>query len=361
MVLEALDGNISSGGIYSRRCIEQIQEILEARYVLLTTSCTHSLELALMALELKPGDEVLLPSFTFVSTANAVMLRGAKPVFVEINESTFNLDAESIKQELTSATVGIVPVHYAGVACDMDKIGQIALESKIWVVEDAAQAFYAHYKGKALGTLGAFGCFSFHNTKNIVCGEGGALVTDSEELFHKAEICREKGTNRSAFLRNEVDKYTWLQHGSSYILAEPLAALLLAQLGRLEQILKERRRIHTRYNEAMAPLVRKGYVRVQQIPEGCKSNYHIFCFLVAHEQERDKLLAHLSKQGIGATFHYVPLHTSPFAQANLGTGKGDFPVTEKVASTLVRLPLFPSLTNEQADRVVDAVKSFFYS
>jgi len=360
MVLEVLDGDISSDAAYSRRCIRQIKEILDTRHVLLTTSCTHSLELALMVLEPKPGDEILLPSFTFVSTANAVISCGAKPVFVEINESTFNMDAESIEQKLTSATVGVVPVHYGGVACDMDKINQIALESKIWVVEDAAQVFGALYNNKALGTFGSFGCFSFHSTKNIACGEGGALVTDSEDLFQEAEICREKGTNRSAFLRNEVDKYTWIRRGSSYVLAEPLVALLLAQIIRMDQITKERQRVCNRYRQALNQLANAGLIRLQEIPEGCQSNWHIFCFLVGNQKERDELLSYLRKRGIQATFHYVPLHTSPFAKANLGTQEGDLPITEKVARTLVRLPVFPTLTNEQVDRVVDAVRSFFY-
>ena len=361
LVLEALDGSLSSDGRFADQCVARISEILDTPYVLLTPSCTQAIELALLVLGLKPGDEVLLPSFTFVSTANAVILHGGTPVFVEIEEATRNLDPNDLKNKITPATVGIIPVHYGGNACDMDTICQIASEAGLWVVEDAAHAFGARYKGKALGTFGEFGCFSFHSTKNLVCGEGGALVMNRGDLFHEAEIFREKGTNRAAFLRNDIDKYTWLRKGSSFLLAEPLAALLCGQLKRWQEITMERKRIWQLYREGLEPLAQAGLVHLQRISEQNESSWHIFSFLVADEATRQALLMHLKRHHIMASSHFVPLHASPFAREHLGTAPGNLPVTEQVAARLVRLPLYCGLSPADTTRIMAAVKGFFSS
>ncbi len=359
LVLESLDGNLSSDGKFANQCVTQISEILDTPYALLTPSCTQAIELALLVLGLKPGDEVLLPSFTFVSTANAVTLHGGTPVFVEIEEATCNLDPNDLQKKITPATVGIIPVHYGGNACDMDTIGQIAADARLWVVEDAAHAFGARYKGKALGTFGEFGCFSFHSTKNLVCGEGGALVMNRGDLFHEAEIFREKGTNRAAFLRNDIDKYTWLRKGSSFVLAEPLAALLCGQLSRLREITEERKRIWQLYRQGLEPLVQAGLVQLQRIPDQNESSWHIFSFLVADETTRQALLSHLKRHQIMASSHFLPLHASPFAREHFGTAPGDLPVTELVAARLIRLPLHCGLSPADTTRIVGAVHGFF--
>ncbi len=359
IVIESLQGDLSSNGSFSTRAAELLQGVLGVAHVLLTTSCTHALELSLLALGIKPGDEVIVPSFTFVSTANAIVLHGGKPVLVDIDEETLNIDPAGLRSRITPATVGIMVVHYAGNACDMDSLLRIASESNLWIVEDAAHALGARYKGKALGTLGEFGCLSFHSTKNVSCGEGGAILTQKKDLFREAEIGREKGTDRAAFVRREIERYTWIGKGSSYVLAEPLAALLYAQLTRLEQINKDRIITYKSYAEALSGLERQGTIRLQTVPEGNEINGHLFCLRVSDKRERDQLISHLGVRGIAACSHFVPLHTSPFAMKYLGTRKGDFPVTEKVSDTLLRLPLYPGLSEEQIGRITGAVKSFF--
>ncbi|MDD4319307.1 MAG: dTDP-4-amino-4,6-dideoxygalactose transaminase [Candidatus Peribacteraceae bacterium] len=353
-------GRIGSTTDALRAARESLKQFTGGREVLLTPSCTLALELALRCLEPGPEDEVILPSYTFVSTANAVLQCGAKPVLTDIEDRTFSLDLEQVEAATGHRTRAVIPVHYAGISCDMDRLLAQASRAGVAVIEDAAHAFGARYKGRFLGALGDFGCFSFHDTKNYVCGEGGALVIGNDAYRHKAECVYEKGTNRMAFLRGEIDKYTWVCQGGSYVLSAVLAALLRVQVERFEDILEGRRAVVRRYREGLASLVGEGEIRFGDVPAYATPNEHIAFFLVRDHVRRDPLLAHLKEQGIGAVFHYVPLHLSPFARERLGTKPGQFPVTERVADTIVRLPLFPQMTEEQCDRVIDAVKSFFH-
>jgi dTDP-4-amino-4,6-dideoxygalactose transaminase len=353
-VLQALRGRIAGDGPFCRRVEERLAQLLGARRVLLTTSCTHALELALLALGIGRGQEVICPSFTFVSTANAILRVGARPVFADIEDRTLGLDAGDLERRLGPKTAAVLPVHYAGVAPDMDAILGLARAHRLRVVEDAAQALGASFRGKALGTLGDGGCLSFHETKNITCGEGGALVLDDPETAARAEIIREKGTNRSAFLRGEVDKYTWVAEGSSYILSEVLAALLDAQLDKFAEIQARRARVATRYQAGLETWARSRGVRLPApVPER-ESNHHIFYLLFPDEAGRDACLQALRARGVMASFHYIPLHSSPHGRA-LGLDGGDLPVTDRVAGTLLRLPLHPLLTDEDLERVVSAV------
>lgn len=354
-----LSGNVSGNGPLGLEVEKRLESLLNARRVLLVTSCTHAMELAFLALGIGPGDEVLLPSFTFVSTANAVLSVGARPVFADIRIEDLTLDPGSARQRITPATRAIVVVHYGGVSCQMDEILEIARASKLCIVEDAAHALGAGWKGKALGNIGDVGCISFHGTKNIVCGEGGAFITSSESLARAAEVIREKGTNRSAFLRGEVERYTWVSRGSSYVLSEIMAAILLVQLDKMQDIVKERERIWRRYCEGFEDLALRGLVRLARIPEGADSNWHIFFLLAGTPAERKDLLAHLRSLGIEATFHFIPLHNSPFAITNLGTSGVRLPVTEYASERLVRLPLYPGLTLEEQERVIQGVISFY--
>jgi dTDP-4-amino-4,6-dideoxygalactose transaminase len=354
-VLEALGGRIAGDGPFCRRVEERLARLLGARRVLLTTSCTHALELALLALGIGHGQEVICPSFTFVSTANAILRVGARPVFADIEDRSLGLDAGDLERRLSPRTAAVLPVHYAGVAPDMDAILGLARAHGLRVVEDAAQALGASFRGKALGTLGDAGCLSFHETKNITCGEGGALVLDDAETAARAEIIREKGTNRSAFLRGEVDKYTWVREGSSYILSDVLAALLDAQLDKFAEIQARRAKASARYRAGLETWARSRGVRLgpAAAPER-QSNHHIFYLLFPNEASRDACLQSLRGQGVMASFHYVPLHSSPQGRA-LGLDGRDLPVTERVAGTLLRLPLHPLLADEDVDRVIAAV------
>jgi dTDP-4-amino-4,6-dideoxygalactose transaminase len=329
--------------------------MLGASRVLLTTSCTHALELALMALGVGPGQEVICPSFTFVSTANAVLRVGARPVFAEIEGETLGLDPTDVASRLTPRTAALLPVHYAGVAPDMDALLALAGERGLRVIEDAAQGLAASYRGRALGTLGDAGCFSFHETKNITCGEGGALVLRDPEVAGRAEIIREKGTNRSAFLRGEVDKYTWVLEGSSYVLSDILAAVLDAQLDKLAEIQARRARLTGRYRAGLSGWAHRHGVRLPLESQGRETNHHLFYLLFADGASRDLCLSGLRQQGIGAAFHYVPLHSSPFGRT-LGYQASDFPVTNRVAETLLRLPLHPKLDEADVDRVIEALQ-----
>ncbi|MBI1778514.1 MAG: dTDP-4-amino-4,6-dideoxygalactose transaminase [Proteobacteria bacterium] len=352
-------GYIAGDGQFTKKCQNEIERLIDARSVLLTTSCTSALELSALLLDIGPGDEVILPSFTFVSTANAFVLRGARPVFVDIRPDTLNLDEGLVAQAITPKTRAIVPVHYAGVGCDMDALGRLADMHDLRVVEDAAQGFLATYRGRQLGAIGDIGCFSFHETKTFTCGEGGAVVLNRPDLVRRAEILREKGTNRSAFFRGEVDKYTWIDVGSSYLPSDLLAAVLLAQIDCREGIIDKRRAIFERYAMGLSPLADRGRVALCRVPEDCTVNYHMFYFLAADRDERTALLAHMRKQGILATFHYVPLHTSPFAR-RYGSVPS-LPVTESVADRLVRLPLYNSLTEDEQEQVIRQVVSFYDS
>ena len=348
-VAEAVRQDVLHGdGPISRRVQEQLADWLGIRHVFLTTSCTHALEMAMLALDIDAGDEVIMPSFTFVSTANAVALRGAQPVFAEIRSDTLNLDPEDVARRITSRTKAIIPVHYAGVACDMEALESLAGEHSLSIVEDAAQGVDAYYRGKALGTLGDIGCYSFHDTKNITCGEGGAFLTDNGEIAEKAEIIREKGTNRSAFYRGEVDKYSWVSRGSSYIQSDILAALLEVQLARREEIKARRRQVWEAYYQALRPLAEAGRITLPVLPEGRTSNYHLFFFRTNTPAERGHLLRALKAEGIQATFHYVPLHSSPYGRKVLGWTE-ELPVTQACSETLIRLPVYPQLAPQSGE------------
>lgn len=346
---------ICGDGKFTKKCNEWFRENNNINNFLLTTSGTHSLELAALLAELKPGDEVLLPSYTFVSTADAVLLRGAKPVFVDIDKRTFNMDANLIEEKITSKTKAIFPVHYAGVACDMDKIMEIAQKHNLIVVEDAAQGVLAYYKGKPLGTLGDYGCFSFHETKNYVMGEGGGIVVKDNKKFEQAEIIREKGTNRSQFIRGIVDKYTWHEVGSSYLPSDILAALLYGQLTRADEIMEKRMRVWNFYNEQLRDLEESGKLTRPYIPDYAKHNAHMYYIVLPTEETRNNLLDKLKENGISATFHYIPLHTSPMGQ-KLGFKKGDLPATEEYAGRLLRLPLYADMTEEEMQYVCNKIK-----
>lgn len=349
-VLEALERDVLHGdGAVGRRVESRLQDWLEVEHAFLTTSCTHALETAMLALEVGPGDEVILPSYNFVSAANAVVLRGARPVYAEIREETLNLDPEDVARRITDRTVGIVPVHYAGVACRMDELSELADAHGLWMVEDAAQAIDARYRGRALGTLGDVGCLSFHDTKNLVAGEGGALLTDDPEVAGRVEVIREKGTDRSAFYRGEVDKYSWVARGSSYVLSEVLASLLEVQIDRREEIRDRRGRVWTAYREAMAPLAGEGKLELPTVPDEVTPNYHIFYVLTPDQKARAAVLEALNEAGIGATFHYVPLHRSQFGRRYLRPDQ-TLEMTESCADRIVRLPLYPQLA-ERAEEL----------
>jgi dTDP-4-amino-4,6-dideoxygalactose transaminase len=351
-------GHASGDGPFTRRVEKLMQAQFGARRVLLTTSCTAALEMAALLCELGPGDEVILPSYTFVSTANAVVLRGATPVFVDIRPDTLNIDERLVEEAVTRRTKAIFVVHYAGVACEMDEIMAIARRHNLIVVEDAAQGVFARYKDRWLGAIGHLGCYSFHETKNFSCGEGGALVVNDPRFEKRAEILRDKGTNRGQFLRGQVDKYTWVDVGSSYAPSDMLAAFLLGQLENMERITSRRRAIYDRYAAALAPLAAEKRIGVPFAPSHCASNHHMFYILTADLEERTALIAHLREAGILAVFHYVPLHSSPFARS-IGLPKRDLPVTDKVSSCLVRLPMYYDLADHEVDQIARCVMAFY--
>ncbi len=353
-VRRSLTGHVAGDGPFGRGVEKRIAERLGARRILLTTSCTHALELALLALGVGAGREVVCPSFTFVSTANAILRAGARPVFADIEGRSLGLAVDDVRRRVTERTVALLPVHYAGLAPDMDALLELAAARGLAVIEDAAHAFGATYKGRPLGTLGDAGCFSFHETKNLTCGEGGALALRNEDVASRAEIIREKGTNRSAFLRGEVDRYTWVAEGSSYILADILAAILDAQLDRLDAIQARRAAICARYRTGLAGWAASHGVRLfNELPEG-QSAHHIFFLLFPGATERDRALAALRATGVPASFHYVPLHTSPFGRTLVDGPPAALPMTDRVAATLLRLPLHPGLSDDDVDRVVAA-------
>ena len=353
-------GHASGDGPFTRRAQKLMEERFGAQRILLTTSCTAALELAALLCDLGSGDEVILPSFTFVSTANAIVLRGATPVFVDIRPDTLNIDERLIEAAITPRTRAIFPVHYAGVGCEMDEIMAIARRHNLLVVEDAAQGVSAKYKGQWLGTIGQMGCYSFHETKNFSCGEGGALTINDPALEKRAEILREKGTNRSQFLRGQVDKYTWVDIGSSYVLSDMLAAFLLGQLENMEKITTRRREIYLRYTDMLAPLAEGGQIRTPLTPQHCSPNFHMFYLLAADLTERTSLIEHLRQAGILAVFHYVPLHSSPFARS-LGVTQANLPVTDDTSSRLLRLPMYYDLSDRDVTEVAEAVLGFYRS
>lgn len=348
-------GKLSGDGAVCRGVEREIASLFSIQHVLLTTSCTHALEMAMMMLDLRPGDEVITPSFTFVSGANAILRGGGMPVFCEITGETLTMDPRDLERRITARTRAIAPVHYAGVAADMDPIMEIARSRGIPVIEDAAQGVNARYKGTFLGGIGDAGAYSFHDTKNYVSGEGGAFLTNTEAMARRAEIIREKGTNRENFLRGEVDKYTWVDVGSSYILSEILAAVLRTQFGRLQEVQAARERLHGIYMEGLRDLERKERLRLPVIPAYAQSNYHIFYVLLPSEAERNRVIRAMKPRGIGATFHYIPLHSSPYALEHLGTAGLELPVTDSAAGRLLRLPIYPQLADDDAATVISAL------
>jgi dTDP-4-amino-4,6-dideoxygalactose transaminase len=353
-----VSGNTAGDGPFTRECQQLMEQRFGASRVLLTTSCTSALEMAALLCDVAPGDEVILPSYTFVSTANAFLLRGATLKFVDVRPDTLNIDEQLIERAITPRTKVIVPVHYASIGCEMDAIGALARKHSLQVVEDAAQAVDATYRGTYLGTLGALGAYSFHASKNFGCGEGGALLVNDAKLAERAEIIREKGTNRSRFFRGQVDKYTWVDVGSSYIPADILAALLLSQLRHMDEITARRRRVHESYYDALQPLAERGLLTLPTIPAHCSSNYHMFYVIVADLATRTALIAHLKAAGILAVFHYVPLHTSPVG-LSLGYESGMLPVTEDLSDRLLRLPMYAGLEDSSVAAVVEAIRSFY--
>jgi len=353
-IQEALAGKVAGDGPFCRKVEKRLGAQLDSPHVLLTTSCTHALELALMALGIGPGQEVMVPSFTFVSTANAVLRAGARPIFADIEDRTLGLDPVHAEKRLTPKTTALAVVHYGGIAAEMDGLLDLASRKGLKIVEDAAQGLGATFRGRALGTLGDAGCFSFHETKNLTCGEGGAVALREDQAAERAEIIREKGTNRSAFLRGEIDKYTWVLEGSSYVLSDILAAVLDAQLDKQEEIAQRRDRIAKRYYSELEGWSAEHGVRLPLRSPERTSNHHIFYLLFPEDSARDKALASLRKRGVMATFHYVPLHSSP--QGRLVADHTDrFPVTDRVAGTLLRLPIHPLMGDEDVSRVVEAV------
>lgn len=350
-------GMLCGDGIYTKKCSQWMEKEFDVSRVMLTTSCTHALEMAAFLCDIQPGDEVIMPSYTFVSTADAFVLRGAKIVFVDIRPDTMNLDEKLIEQAITPKTKVIVPVHYAGVACEMDTIMDIAHRHGLKVVEDAAQGVDACYKGKALGTIGDFGCYSFHETKNFTMGEGGALLFQKEEYLEKAEILREKGTDRSKFFRGQVDKYRWMDYGSSYLPSELNAAYLYAQLEAKDKIQKKRMEIYEYYHRNLADLAAEGKVEQPYVPQECEHNAHMYYLKVKDMKVRTRLLAYLRENGICSVFHYVPLHSAPAGQ-KFGRFAGEDVYTTKESERLLRLPMFYNLDMEDVKRIVDVIHKF---
>jgi dTDP-4-amino-4,6-dideoxygalactose transaminase len=353
-VRQALAGRSAGDGPFCRRVEARLAELLGVPRVLLTTSCTHALELALLALGIGPGQEVICPSFTFVSTANAVLRSGASLVLADIEETSLGLDPEDAEGRASPRTTAIIPVHYAGFAAPMDGLMDLARRRGLKVVEDAAQGLGASFRGTPLGALGDAGCISFHETKNVTCGEGGALALRDPAVADRAEIIREKGTNRGAFLRGEVDKYTWVAEGSSYVLSDVLAAILDAQLDKLEQIETRRAAIAARYREGLGGWAAARGVRLPAESPDRAVNHHIFHLVFPEDAARDSCLQALRAEGIQATFHYVPLHSSPFGRSLPGA-RGAFPVSERIAARLLRLPMHPLLDEADVSRVIEAV------
>jgi len=351
------NGHISGDGAFSKQCHVFLEQELGVAKALLTTSCTHALEMSAHLLEIQPGDEVIVPSFTFVSTVNAFVLCGARPVFIDIRPDTLNLDESQLETLITPRTRAIVPVHYAGVGCEMDAIMEIARRHNIPVVEDNAHGLFGKYRGKYLGTFGALATQSFHETKNFTCGEGGALLINDPRYIERAEILREKGTNRSRFFRGQVDKYTWVDIGSSYLPSDLLAAFLLAQLEQREKIQNKRQALWQLYRSLLAEWAADNQVRLPVVPPHCEQAYHMFYLLMPDLATRTRLIAHLKKNGILAVFHYLPLHQSPMAAQWLDR-PCHCPVTENISDRLVRLPFFNSMTPEEILRVVTAVRQF---
>ena len=358
-IKEAVDAHkICGDGGFTKKCNEWIEKKTGCTKALLTTSCTHATELAALLAGIGPGDEVIMPSYTFVSTADAFVLRGATPVFVDIRPDTMNIDEKKIEEAVTEKTKAIVPVHYAGVSCEMDTIMDIAKRHGLFVIEDAAQGIMSTYKGKALGNIGDFGCFSFHETKNFSMGEGGAILIKDAKYVEDAEIFREKGTNRSQFYRGQVDKYRWMNYGSSYLPSELNAAYLWAQLEMADEITKKRMDCWNLYKEMLTPLAESGRIELPFVPADCTHNAHMFYIKAKDLAERTELIEHLKKNDILAVFHYVPLHSAP-AGLKYGRFSGEDVYTTKESDRLVRLPMYYGLTANEVEFICEKVKEFF--
>lgn len=351
---------IAGDGSFTKLCNSWMESNTGTPKALLTTSGTHALEMSALLADIQPEDEVIMPSYTFVSTANAFVLRGAKIVFVDIRPDTMNLDETLIESAITEKTAAIVPVHYAGISCEMDKIMSIAKKYDLAVIEDAAQGVMATYKGKALGAIGDYGCYSFHETKNYSMGEGGAILVNRPDKVEAAEIIREKGTDRSKFMRGQVDKYSWISVGSSHLPSDINAAYLWAQLQKAEEINEDRLASWERYRDGLSGLEQEGKIELPTIPEGCAHNAHMFYIKVKDISERTALIAHLKEKGIVTTFHYVPLHSAP-AGLKYGRFHGEDKYTTKESSRLLRLPMYYGLTEEDTDKVISEIKDFYFS
>lgn len=351
------NGKLCGDGPYTAACSKLMKEKFDAGQVLLTTSCTHALEMAAFLADIQPGDEVIMPSYTFVSTADAFVLRGARIVFVDIRPDTMNLDETKIEAAITERTKAVVPVHYAGVACEMDTIMEIAGRYGLKVIEDAAQGVNAFYKGRALGTIGDYGCYSFHETKNYTMGEGGALLFSDAAKLEEAEILREKGTNRSKFFRGQIDKYTWVSYGSSYLPSDMNAAYLYAQLEAADEIDQKRKQIYNYYHQQLAPLEAAGYIERPVVPHKTQHNAHMYYIKVKDVAVRCRLIQYLRERGIMCVFHYIPLHTSP-AGIQYGRFHGEDSFTTRESERIMRLPLFYNLPMESAAEVAAAILEF---
>ncbi len=350
-------GKISGDGMFTKKCHGYFETNMNVKKCLLTTSCTDALEMCALLLNIQEGDEVIMPSFTFVSTSNAFVLRGAKIVFADSNPLNPNLDANTIEPLINERTKAIVVVHYAGIACDMDPIMRLADSHRLWVVEDAAQAIDSFYKGRPLGSIGHLSAFSFHETKNIQCGEGGMIIINDDAFVHRAEIIREKGTNRSAFFRGETDKYGWVDIGSSFLPSEITAAFLFAQLENLAEIQVKRKRIWEKYNSAFEQLDKKGCISRPYLPDYSTNNAHMYYIICAGLEERTELIAHLKKSGILSVFHYLSLHKSPY-YAGKHDGR-ELPNSDRYTESLLRLPLYFELTDMEQDKVIEEITTFF--
>lgn len=350
-------GQVAGDQTYSKKCQQLLRDVLGVKCVLVTTSCTHAIEMAALLLGIGPGDEVIVPSFTFVSTANAFALHGAKPVFCDVRPDTLNIDEKQLASLITPRTKAVVPVHYAGVGCEMDAIVEIANRHGIAIIEDNAHGLFGTYRGKMLGTFGSFATQSFHETKNITCGEGGALIVNDDRYVERAEVIREKGTNRARFFRGQVDKYSWVDLGSSYVVSDVLAAFLYAQLEQWQSIQAKRKAIWERYDAALADWAAARGIRRPVVPEHCSHTHHMYYLLMPSLADRTAFISHLRSQGIVAVFHYLPLHLSEYA-SRWGGKPGDCPVTEDVSDRLVRLPFFTSMTASDQSRVIDCVTSW---
>lgn len=353
-IQEAIDnGHLSGRGPFDSRCTNWLEQRTGTPRALLTSSCTSALEMAALLAGVGEGDEVIMPSFTFVSTANAIALRGAIPVFVDIRADTLNIDERLVEDAITPRTKAVLAVHYAGVGCELDDLDELSREHGVALIEDAAQGALAAYRGRPLGTVGSLGCLSFHETKNVHCGEGGALLVNDPDLAERAEIVQEKGTDRTRFFRGEVDKYTWVDLGSSYLTSEVNAAFLWAQLEHAEEITHRRLEIWGRYHERFAELEDRGLARRPVVPAHTDHNGHMYYLLLEDRETRDRLIAGLADSGVHAVFHYVPLHSAP-AGRRLGRAAGPMPVTDATSDRLVRLPLWPDMPEAQVERVVQS-------